>query len=97
MTIFDDLEAEQQRLAGILGALSEEQWRSPSAAAGWTVADVVLHLARSEEAVAASVAGGPAGPGLIPRSAGATTDEVAEQAVRAQRAEGSRPRRCDAS
>jgi uncharacterized protein (TIGR03083 family) len=69
MTIFDDLEAEQQRLAGILGALSEEQWRSPSGAAGWTVADVVLHLAQSEEAVAVSVAGGPAGPGLIPRSA----------------------------
>ena len=89
MTIFDDLEAEQQRLADILGALGADQWRSPSWAAGWTVADVMLHLAQSEEAVAASVAGGSAGPGAINRSLGATTDEVAEQAVRAQRAEGS--------
>jgi uncharacterized protein (TIGR03084 family) len=90
MTIFDDLAAEQQRLADTLGALSEEQWRSPSGAAGWTVADVVLHLAQSEEAVSVTVAGGSAGPGPIHRSAGATTDEVAEQAVRAQRTTGSR-------
>jgi uncharacterized protein (TIGR03083 family) len=73
MAIFDDLDAEQQRLADTLGALSEEQWRSPSGAAGWTVADVVLHLAQSEEAVAVTVAGGSAGPGPIHRSAGTTT------------------------
>jgi len=90
MTIFDDLEAEQQRLAGILGALGEDQWASPSGAPGWTVADVVLHLAQSEEAVAASVADGPAGAGLLSRSPGVTVDGVAEQAVRAQRAEGGR-------
>jgi uncharacterized protein (TIGR03084 family) len=88
VTIFDDLEAEQQRLADILAALGEDQWMSPSGAVGWTVADVVLHLAQSEEAVAASVAGGSAGAGLIGRPAEATVDEAAEQAVRAQRAEG---------
>jgi uncharacterized protein (TIGR03084 family) len=99
MAIFDDLEAEQERLGNILDALDEDQWASPSAAAGWTVADVVLHLAQSEEAVAASVAsasvaaalpaGGSLGTVLSDRPAGATTDEVAERAVRAERAEAS--------
>jgi len=53
MVIFDDLEAEQQRLENILDALDSGQWASASGAAGWTIADVVLHLAQSEEAVAA--------------------------------------------
>ncbi len=99
MVIFDDLEAEQERLGSILVALDEEQWASPSGAAGWTIADVVLHLAQSEEAVAASVASasvagagaarGGLGAVLSSQPAGATTDEVAEQAVRAERAEPS--------
>jgi hypothetical protein len=42
VTVFDDLGAEQERLEGILDGLAEAQWRSPSGAAGWTVADVVL-------------------------------------------------------
>ena len=32
-------------------------WNAPSGAIGWSVADVVLHLAQTEEAVVASVAG----------------------------------------
>src|SRR5580704_16522744 len=51
MMVFDDLAAEQERLEGILGGLDEAQWVSASGAAGWTVADVVLHLAQSEESV----------------------------------------------
>jgi uncharacterized protein (TIGR03084 family) len=58
MTIFDDLSSEQDRLAQILAALTDAQWRSESGAAGWTVADVVLHLAQSEEGVVTSAAGG---------------------------------------
>jgi uncharacterized protein (TIGR03084 family) len=93
VAIFDDLEAEQHRLENILYGLDECQWGSPSAAAGWTVADVVLHLAQSEEAVAASVAGAgladsSPGTALVDRPAGTTVDEVAERAVRAERAEG---------
>ncbi|MDN3351969.1 maleylpyruvate isomerase family mycothiol-dependent enzyme [Actinomadura sp. DC4] len=57
MTIFDDLVAEQDRLEEILGLLSPAQWESPSGADGWTVADVVLHLAQSEEGVVTSVNG----------------------------------------
>ena len=53
MTIFDDLAAEQERLEKILFGLDEAQWMSPSGAEGWTIADVVLHLAQSEEGVAA--------------------------------------------
>ena len=32
MTVFDDLAAEQERLAAILGGLDETQWASPSGA-----------------------------------------------------------------
>ena len=65
MTVFDDLAAEQERLEGILGGLDEAQWMSASGAAGWTVADVVLHLAQSEESVVVSASGGDlrTGPG----------------------------------
>lgn len=57
--VFDDLEAEQDRLEEILGALSPVDWLTPSAAAGWTVADTMLHLAQTEEAVAAALGSGP--------------------------------------
>jgi uncharacterized protein (TIGR03084 family) len=50
--VFDDLAAEYRQLDAVLEALSPEQWAAPSDAPGWSVADVVLHLAQSEEAVA---------------------------------------------
>lgn len=83
MVIFDDLQAEQDRLEGILAGLDEAQWTSPSAAAGWTVTDVVLHLAQSEEAVVASATG--ADFSVRPGN-GATLDEVMDQLVQAERA-----------
>jgi uncharacterized protein (TIGR03084 family) len=49
--VIDDLVAEQDRIEAILAGLDEEAWLSPSAAAGWSIADVVLHLAQTEEAV----------------------------------------------
>jgi uncharacterized protein (TIGR03084 family) len=58
MNIFDDLEAEEENLEAILDALGHDQWTSPSGAPGWSVADVVLHLAQSEEAVIASALAG---------------------------------------
>jgi uncharacterized protein (TIGR03084 family) len=86
MAIFDDLEAEQDRLEEILGGLDGAQWAAPSAASGWTVADVVLHLAQSEEAVPASAAG--AGLRVGPGS-GATVDQIMDDLVRAERDEPS--------
>jgi uncharacterized protein (TIGR03084 family) len=83
MAIFDDLAAEQDRLEAILTSLGEAQWMSPSAAAGWTVADVVLHLAQTEEAVLGSIAG--AGP--LPRNGpGPVVDKAMERLVQAERA-----------
>jgi uncharacterized protein (TIGR03084 family) len=92
MTIFDDLEAEQDRLAHILAGLDAAQWASASAAGGWAIADVVLHLAQSEEAVVATAAGAlptPQTPGLTNSPSGLTVDEFADQAVRAERSAGS--------
>ena len=95
MSVFDDLGAEQERLEGILGGLDEAQWGSPSAAAGWTIADVVLHLAQSEEGVVATVAGrgsraelAGAGGGSeagLGGAAGGSVDEWAAERVRAER------------
>jgi uncharacterized protein (TIGR03084 family) len=85
MTIFDDLAAEQERLEKILSGLVEAQWMSPSGALGWTIADVVLHLAQSEEGVEATTARRPlrAGLGAL---AGTTTDEWAAERVLLERA-----------
>jgi uncharacterized protein (TIGR03084 family) len=55
MNVIEDLVAEQDRIEAILDGLDERAWLSPSAAEGWSVADVVLHLAQTEEAVVATV------------------------------------------
>jgi uncharacterized damage-inducible protein DinB len=52
--VFDDLEAEHDGLDTILSGLSDQAWLTESGAAGWTIADVVLHLAQTEEAVTAT-------------------------------------------
>ena len=83
VAVIDDYAAETARLEGILGLLTEEQWLTESGASGWSVADVVLHLAQSEEGVAASAGGSS------PREATAavgTVDDWAAQMVDAERA-----------
>jgi uncharacterized protein (TIGR03084 family) len=85
MGIFEDLGAEQERLEKILLGLDEAQWTSASGAQGWTIADVVLHLAQSEEAVEATVTRGNLRGGLG-AAAGDTMDERAAEAVRMERA-----------
>jgi uncharacterized protein (TIGR03084 family) len=85
MTVFDDLEAEQDRLEEILAGLDSGQWAAASGAAGWSVADVVLHLAQSEEGVVTSLSGD--GRRMRASAAdGETVDTRAEDMVRAQRA-----------
>jgi uncharacterized protein (TIGR03084 family) len=83
VSIFDDLIAEQDRIETILTDLADDAWLSPSGAAGWTIADVVLHLAQTEEAVAATTAGFNA-HGTWQQ--GESVDVQAEQMVQAQRA-----------
>ncbi|WP_018501048.1 maleylpyruvate isomerase family mycothiol-dependent enzyme [Parafrankia discariae] len=87
--IFDDLAAEGDRLEAILDGLGDARWAAPSAAAGWSVADVVLHLAQSEEAVAASVDGRPSP--LLTGTSGSdggtsTVDDLMDVWVRRERA-----------
>src|SRR5215475_12463091 len=94
--IIDDLEAEEERLESILDGLDDAAWRSPSAAEGWSVADVVLHLAQSEDAVVLSAAGGVGFARRRPAAAGALGD-IGHQARHAGddaagRALGPRPR-----
>ena len=61
MDVVADLAAEEERLEELLSALTDEQWASPSAAPGWAITDVVIHLAQTEELVSASIAGGSRG------------------------------------
>jgi uncharacterized protein (TIGR03084 family) len=79
--VFDDLEAEQNALDTVLADLPEAAWLAPSAAAGWTIADVVLHLAQTEE-MAAVVA--QAGQAPDWRRYGGTVDEAMDVLVHAQ-------------
>lgn len=83
MDILTDLVAEQDRLESILAGLDDGQWLSPSLAEGWTVADVVLHLAQTEESVVTSAAAGDA---TSWRDGTATVDELMETRVREERA-----------
>ena len=82
MTVIDDFVAEGARLQSILGLLTEAQWLAESGAGGWSVADVVLHLAQSDEGVVASADG--AGPGEGVTAAG-TVDDWAARMVDAER------------
>lgn len=80
--VFDDLAAEYHQLDAVLESLTPDQWSQPSAVEGWTVSDVVLHLAQTEEVVT-----GPAiteARAFLP--AGETTvDGMAEDMVAAER------------
>ena len=81
--VFEDLEAEQDRLEGILEQLDQMAWLTASGAAGWSIADMVLHLAQIEEQVVASAAGrDEVGWDRAP----GTLDEFIERWVRAERA-----------
>jgi len=55
--VIDDFSAEAKQLENVLETLTEAQWLAESAAEGWSIADVVLHLAQSDEGVVASASG----------------------------------------
>ena len=48
-------------LAALLDSLDGQGWQRPTRCEGWTVADVVLHLAQTDELALASVRGRFAG------------------------------------
>ncbi|MGH2807777.1 MAG: maleylpyruvate isomerase family mycothiol-dependent enzyme [Actinomycetota bacterium] len=80
--VFDAIEEQDARLDAILGSLSQEQWSAPSLCDGWSVRDVVLHLAQTDEAVVASIEERPA---PIPVEVASNIDEAMEQWVRTER------------
>ena len=52
-----DLAAQHAELAGLLEGLSERGWKAPTRCLGWDVADVVLHLAQTDELAVGSATG----------------------------------------
>jgi len=83
VTAIDDFVAEAKQLQNVLETLTEAQWLTESAAKGWSVADVVLHLAQSDEGVVASAGGAD---GLQDGDATGTVDDWAARRVAAERA-----------
>jgi uncharacterized protein (TIGR03084 family) len=55
--ILNALAAQQAELAGLLAGRADDEWQLPSPCEGWTVADVVLHLAQTNELAIASAEG----------------------------------------
>jgi len=53
----DALRAQHRDLSGILESLPPHGWQRPTRCDGWTVADVVLHLAQTDEMAMASLEG----------------------------------------
>jgi uncharacterized protein (TIGR03084 family) len=51
------LAGQQAELSGLVAGIDEDRWQRPSRCEGWTVADVVLHVAQSNELAIASVEG----------------------------------------
>lgn len=47
--VLDDLASEGDRLEALVSGLTEDQWRTPTPAAGWDVATQVAHLAWTDE------------------------------------------------
>jgi uncharacterized protein (TIGR03084 family) len=82
--VFDDLAAEQDALEAVLAGLDQDAWCHASGAAGWTVADVVLHLAQTEEYVVASVRDDEAAL-LVRDRDGPSLDELMDRLVAGQR------------
>jgi uncharacterized protein (TIGR03084 family) len=77
-------------LDGLLSGLDGADWDRASRCEGWSVADVVLHLAQTDELATASLEGRFAeasGLGLSPGASAATVDEGADLLVARERGE----------
>jgi uncharacterized protein (TIGR03084 family) len=81
--VIDDLAAEQAAIDAMLDGLDVQTLQRESGAAGWSISDVVLHLAQSEESVVASITGVPVREPLAIE--GSDTDEVVDNWVKAER------------
>lgn len=85
MDIIDDLVAEDDRLEAILETYSEAQWLTESLCPGWTMADVMLHLAQTDESVIATAGSGDRAAAQW-RSSATSVDDAMELQVQRERA-----------
>jgi uncharacterized protein (TIGR03084 family) len=88
--LLTDLAAQHAELATVLQDLDTAAWSAPSRCAGWSVSDVVLHLAQTDEMALASLQG-RLGEHLAAKAAAWTTaanvDDGAGLLVEAERGE----------
>jgi uncharacterized protein (TIGR03084 family) len=80
----DDLLAERADLVAVLVEISEEQWRLPTPAPGWSVLDQVTHLAHFDDATRVAITD-PATFGLDRERALADVDAFTEDVAEANR------------
>ncbi|HUR48266.1 MAG TPA: maleylpyruvate isomerase family mycothiol-dependent enzyme [Acidimicrobiales bacterium] len=88
LSVFDALDRQHADLAGILDSLESSRWSTPTRCEGWDVADVVLHLAQTDEFVVAGCngTGEEAMASFIPSGESVeSVDDAAELAVRRER------------
>jgi uncharacterized protein (TIGR03084 family) len=81
-SLADDLAAETAVLTGLVAGLTESGWRTPTPAAGWTIADQVSHLAFFDDAAITSATdpqGFEADLGQTVATGQLTPDDVAER------------------
>jgi uncharacterized protein (TIGR03084 family) len=86
--VFHALEQEYDAFGAMLASLDDKAWSTASLCPGWSVADVVLHLAQSEETVGVSAGERPAVPLEISVGSGRSTgtiDDVVEGWVASER------------
>ena len=87
-TLVAALAAQQSELSGIVRDLSDVEWRAPTPCEGWNVADVVLHLAQTDELAIGSATGDfVRAVALLTEGVGAATsvDEGAARMVERER------------
>jgi uncharacterized protein (TIGR03084 family) len=86
------LDAQHAELATMIDGCSEDDWQRPTPCVGWDVADVLLHLAQTDELAAKSARGElpPLADGLIGSrgSQAMSVDDAAAAQVAAERAIG---------
>ncbi|HKY17236.1 MAG TPA: maleylpyruvate isomerase family mycothiol-dependent enzyme [Microthrixaceae bacterium] len=84
------LDEQHGELAGLIAGLEEVRWRSPTPCEGWDVADVVLHLAQSDELGVATIRASVEGSSLAegdtgPFGSGMSIDDAVAASVDAER------------
>jgi uncharacterized protein (TIGR03084 family) len=82
--ILDALGQQHAELDGLVRDLDDAGWNRPSRCDGWTVADVLLHLAQTDEAAIASLGGGLDGLTRSWQNV-ANVDDAADDMVAAER------------